>query len=162
VPSSRLRTPWAARSTGLSDERPTDHEPLHVGPPAERRVRDSDDDPVDVDDGLPGAVTGEALLERGRRGLAREAGDVDAVDHDARVDAALVLALVGEEGAGSEADRQHEAGDDRERELSEWEAAAAGGVVRRGHRGENLPAPGNRGRAAVAPAPVVPVSRPSG
>ena len=54
VPSSRLRTPWAARPSGSSPSRPTDQasstSALDVGAPTECRVREADDAPVDRDD----------------------------------------------------------------------------------------------------------------
>ena len=127
VPSSRLRTPRAARPTGSGSLRPTDQasstSAATSAPPAEGGVRDAEPGRVDVDDGLAGGVAGELLLEAGRGGVARQAGDVHAGDGHAGVDPVRVLALVGEQGAGAEPEREHEPGDHAEDELPEREGA---------------------------------------
>ena len=58
-----------------------------VGAPAEGRVRDAEGlRPVDGDDGRAGAVGRQLAFEEGRGRVARQAGDVHAVDGHARVD----------------------------------------------------------------------------
>ena len=132
-PSDRVRLAAPDRPCQL-DERGD------VGAPAEGRVRDAEPGPVDLDDGRAGGVAGEPLLQAGRGLVARQAGDIHAGDGHAGIDPIRVLALVGEQGAGAEPEREHEPGDHAQDELPEREGAGGGGVAGAVMGRENLPA----------------------